>query len=367
MMLRLQEIALFQFKNHSARRFTFSESVVGICGLNGVGKTTLLDAIHYLAFTKSYFTRIDAQAVQKGQQGFRLDGKMELNGQLESVACILRETGRKEILVNGSAYEKLSQHIGRYPVVIIAPDDASLITEDSRERRTYLDQLLSQLDPLYLQSLISYNKILQQRNSLLKELSEHQTNDYSLLEVLDQQLVTPGNFIHEKRKELLGTLIPLIISIYQEIAQREEKNSIEETPTLHYQSPLLHERFETILQKNKSKDIYAQRTTQGVHRDEVEMLLNDQSFRLIASQGQRKSLLFALKLAEMETLSLQKGFPPLLLLDDVFEKLDEQRIKNLLQKVCLDSRAQIFITDTNAERLSTQLKALGISYQLLEL
>jgi DNA replication and repair protein RecF len=365
-MLRLQEIALFQFKNHSSRRFTFTHPVVGICGLNGVGKTTLLDAIHYLAFTKSYFTRLDAQSIQKGQQGFRLEGKMEFNGQLETIACILRETGRKEIQINGSTYEKLSQHIGRYPVVIIAPDDASLITEDSRERRTYLDQLLSQLDPLYLQYLIRYNKILQQRNSLLKEISEHKTNDYSLLDVLDQQLGDPGNYIHEKRKELLATLLPIIVSIYHEIANKKENNA-DEIPSLHYQSTLLHESLITILQKNRIKDIYAQRTTQGVHRDEIEMNLNEQSFRLIASQGQRKSLLFALKLAEMEILCQQKGFPPLLLLDDVFEKLDEQRIKNLLRKVCIDSRSQIFITDTNSQRLSHQLEGIGVSYQLIEL
>lgn len=365
-MLCLREIALFQFKNHSERRFDFSHPVIGICGLNGVGKTTLLDAIHYLSFTKSYFTRLDAQAVQKGQQGFRLEGKMELNGQEETVTCILRETGKKEIQINGSAHEKLSRHIGRYPLVIIAPDDASLITEDSRERRNYVDQLLSQLDPSYLQSLIIYNKILQQRNSLLKELSEQRSNDYSLLEVLDEQLITPGNLIHLQRKELLQSLVPKILSIYQEIAQRGGSPT-DEVPSLQYQSHLLTSSFDSLLRNNRTKDIYAQRTTQGIHRDEIEMLLNGQPFRMIASQGQRKSLLFALKLGEMETLTLQKGFPPLLLLDDVFEKLDEQRINNLLRKVCADPRAQVFITDTNAERLRQQLEMIGISFQLIAL
>lgn len=365
-MLTFREIGLYQFKNYQENRFLFNSQVVGICGSNGVGKTSLLDAIHYLGFTRSYFTRLDAHAVRQGQTGFRLEGVLELNGKTEKAACIFRENGKKEMEVNGLAYEKLSQHIGRYPVVVIAPDDASLITGDSKERRTFLDRLLSQLDATYLQQLITYNKVLQHRNSLLKEMREKVSFDFSLLEVLNEQLQGPGNYIHQQRKEILRNFIPVVQKIYTEIASGSLTDDFE-IPQLRYESPLLEKSFSSLLEINQFRDIQAQRTTQGIHRDELDIELRGQSFKIMASQGQRKSLLFALKLAEMNTLTASKGFPPLLLLDDVFEKLDENRISNLLKTVCADPRGQVFITDTNASRLKQQLKKIGITYQLVEL
>lgn len=365
-MLSLREISLLQFKNYRENRFSFDSQVVGICGPNGVGKTSLLDAIHYLGFTRSYFTRMDAHAVQQGQTGFRLEGTLDLNGKPEKVACILRENGKKEVQIDGLSHEKLSQHIGRYPVVVIAPDDASLITGDSKERRTFLDQLLSQLDAAYLQELIVYNKVLQQRNSLLKEMRENGSGDHSLLEVLNEQLIGPGKYIHQRRAELLSHFIPVVQKIYSEIATGAHTDD-QEVPELRYQSALLENEFSTLLENNRFKDLQGQRTTQGIHRDELELQLRGQPFRIMASQGQRKSLLFALKLAEMNTLATNKGFPPLLLLDDVFEKLDENRISNLLKTVCTDPRGQVFITDTNASRLQQQLMKIGISHQLIEL
>jgi DNA replication and repair protein RecF len=359
-MLRLHSISLLQFKNYSKRSFEFTKQVTGICGKNGVGKTNLLDAIHYICFTKSYFAR-DAYNVQQGKAGFRIEASLELQDNPEKVVCVLRETGKKEFSVNDTLYEKFSQHIGRYPCVIIAPDDALLITGDSKERRTFLDALLCQLDTTYLQELITYKKVLEQRNSLLKLFAESGQKDLSLLDVLDEQLIKPGDFIFTKRREFLVSFLPIVKHLYQEIAEEPEDIN------LFYESELLQASFPALLAATRQKDMYAQRTTAGIHRDELEINMGNQLFKNIASQGQRKSLLFALKLAEMEVLKKEKHFPPLLLLDDVFEKLDEDRIGNLLQKVCIENEGQVFITDTNEERLTDHLEVLGADYQLIRL
>jgi len=330
-----------------------------------VGKTNLLDAIHYLCFTKSYFTR-DNLNIQNGHQGFRIDGELEINdnkamlaGRQEKAVCILRETGKKEFSVNDAGYEKFSEHIGRYPCVIIAPDDIQIITDGSEERRRFLDALLSQIDKEYLQHLINYNKILAQRNSLLKSFYETGNKNLSLLDVLDEQLLKPGEYIFEKRKQFLISFLPTVKKLYLEIAKQEEETE------LHYQSELNQCSFSELLHLNRQRDIAAQRTTGGIHRDDLVFNLTGQLFRNIASQGQRKSLLFALKLAEMDALKENKGFAPLLLLDDVFEKLDEERIANLLRRVCIENDGQVFITDTNEERLSQHLNVLNIKYQLI--
>ena len=361
LMLNLSSISLLQFKNYTNRSFDFKERIVGICGNNGVGKTNLLDAIHYLCFTKSYFSRVDANNVQQGKNGFRLEGHFSLNDKPEKTTCILRETGKKEFAVNDQPYDKFSQHIGRYPCVVIAPDDAVLITGGSEERRKFFDSLLSQLDSDYLQHLITYTKVLQQRNSLLKSFVDAPTKDFSLLEVLDEQLIKPGEYIFDKRKEFFVAFLPQVKHLYSEIAMQPED------VTLLYESQLLQSSFTALLHSTRQKDMYAMRTTTGIHRDELDITLGNQPFRNIASQGQRKSLLFALKLAEMDVLKKEKGFPPFLLLDDVFEKLDENRIGNLLQKVCVENEGQVFITDTNEERLQEHLEALGVNYQLIRL
>jgi DNA replication and repair protein RecF len=326
-----------------------------------VGKTNLLDAIHYLCFTRSYFTRLDGNNILQGHDGFRLEGDFELWDRKEKALCILRETGKKEFSINEQLYERFSQHIGHYPCVIIAPDDIQIITNGSEERRKFIDTLISQLDGAYLQHLIIYNKVLQQRNSLLRSFSETGNKDISLLGVLDEQLLKPGEKIFEKRKEFLVSFLPLAKQLYNSIANQFENIN------LYYDSELLQATFNELLKANQTKDMLAMRTTSGVHRDDLEFSFNEQAFKNIASQGQRKSLLFALKLAEMEVLKKEKGFSPLLLLDDVFEKLDEERISNLLQRVCVENDGQVFITDTNAERLKQHLQVLNVPYQLIEL
>ncbi|HZE86450.1 MAG TPA: DNA replication and repair protein RecF, partial [Puia sp.] len=311
-MLSLKDISLVQFKNYSQDTFRFTDRIVGICGNNGVGKTNLLDAIYYLCFTKSYFSRSDQQNVLKGAAGFRIEGHFEKEGAAAQVVCILRENGKKEFSLDGEPYDKFSRHIGHFPCVIIAPDDVQIITGGSEERRRFLDALLSQLDPTYLQLLIEYNKILQQRNGFLRSLTDRRTHDSSLLDVYDELLTRPGIALFGHRRSFLQKFLPLVNQFYAEIAGDMEPIG------LSYESQLLHCSFPDLLHQFHEKDVLLQRTGGGIHKDDIEMSFSAQSFKSIASQGQRKSLLFALKLAEYETLRQDKGFPPILLLDDIF-------------------------------------------------
>jgi DNA replication and repair protein RecF len=334
---------------------------VGICGDNGVGKTNLLDAIYYICFTKSYFTKSDQQNVAKGCSGFRIQSDLLLNEQENQLVCIQRETGGKEFLINGDGYEKFSSHIGKFPCVIIAPDDTRMITEGSEERRRFLDALLSQLDSGYLQSLIFYNRILQQRNRWLRSLAEKTDTNKNLLDVYDEQLIKPGNYIFEKRRDLIKNILPMVVDFNCSIAGKDE--GIE----LKYNSQLSDSSFEDLFSQYREKDLQFQRTHGGIHKDDIEISLQGQAFKNMASQGQRKSVLFALKLTEYETLKQAKGFAPLLLLDDVFEKLDNERMYNLLGWVCLQDKGQIFITDTHPDRIRQHLDRVSAHHQLIEL
>lgn len=367
-MLQLNHISLLHFKNYPQAAFTFTERIVGVCGSNGMGKTNLLDAIHYLCFTKSYFGKTDAQHVLNGASGFRIAGRLLPGNTREAgkeneteLICILRETGRKEFLADGTVYEKFAHHIGKFPCVFIAPDDVEIITGASEERRRFTDSLLCQLDPLYLQHLMSYNRILQQRNGYLKTLKSATAADHQLLDVYDSQLIAHGNYVFSQRRHLLQQLVPLVQSLYETIAGTPEEVNI------IYESALLQAGFADLLKQYRDKDLLLQRTSQGIHRDDLALTLKGLPFKNIASQGQRKSLLFALKLAEFDILKENKGYPPLLLLDDVFEKLDEQRMHNLLHWVCVLNKGQVFITDTHRERLETAFAQVQQPFQIIEL
>ena len=335
---------------------------MGICGKNGMGKTNLLDAIHYLCFTRSYFIRQDSLVAHHGMLGFRIEGILKIHNKEEKAVCVFRENGRKEFSVNEEQYTRFSKHIGRYPCVVIAPDDIQLIIGASDDRRKFIDTLISQLDNEYLQHLINYTKILQQRNSFLRNYQDQYGNkDFSVLDILDEQLIAEGDVIFAKRREFLLEFLPTVKLLYNEITQHYEPI------TLIYESELHENTMQELLQYNRQKDLLIQRTSSGIHRDDLVFHLGEQPFKTIASQGQRKSLLFALKLAEMEIIKKEKNLSPILLLDDVFEKLDEQRIGNLLLQVSKDEDCQIFITDTSCERLSKQLENLEVAFQLIQL
>ncbi len=323
-----------------------------------MGKTNLLDAIHYCCFSRSYFTRTEQQLVHQGFQGFRLDAQLDCNGRQHQFTAILRETGKKELQLDAEPITRVSQYVGRFPVVMICPDDTLLITGTSEERRRYMDMLFSQLDPEYLQLLGRYNKILVQRNSLLKQ---DERTDNALLDIYDNQLYASGTALYERRAAFLDKLIPRINAHYQQISGGAE--------SLHclYQSQLRSAPLLQLLKAGREKDLILQRTRSGIHKDDLEFRLGDQPFRQVASQGQRKSLLFACKLAEFDLLKDQKGFPPLLLLDDVFEKLDAQRMHNLLEAVCLQNEGQVFITDTHEERIRAHFLEIGVPVELIRL
>ncbi len=366
-MLHLNKIILTQFKNYPSASFEFSERVTGICGCNGKGKTNLLDAIYYLCFTKSYFSKSDLLNVQFNADGFRIEGNLAqtiLKNNLKedfNVVSIFRGAGKKEILVNDVAYEKFSSHIGKFPCVMIAPDDIEMITGGSEQRRRFIDTVLSQMDANYLQQLIIYNKVLLQRNSLLKSFADQKNRDMQLLQVLDAQLMQPGKEIYKKRKSFLEKLIPLAKKFYLQIADNSE------VIDFNYESQLNENTFEELLERSRERDMFSQRSNAGIHKDDLGSQLNGKPFKSAASQGQKKSILFALKLAEFEMLKENKGFAPLLLLDDVFEKLDDLRMQNLLQWVCVNNESQVFITDTHLERLQTSLNNFGFTAQIIEL
>jgi DNA replication and repair protein RecF len=360
-MLFLRNIALTQYKNYLKESFSFDKPIIGIYGNNGVGKTNLLDAIYYLSFTRSYFFKSDIQNVHHGKSGFRIEGKFETDEADQNVVCILRETGKKEVLLNDEIYQRLSGHIGKFPCVIVTPDDARIITEGSDERRRYTDALLCQMDPLYLQHLIEYNRLLQQRNQLLRSLAERISTERSLLDVYDAQLQRPGTYIFVKRQLFFQEILPSIETIYKYIAGSDDGLQ------LSYQSDLQNSPYAELLHTSRDKDLMLQRTHAGIHRDDIDIRLMNQQFKNIASQGQRKSLLFAMKLAEYELLKKTKGFAPIILLDDVFEKLDARRMHQLLERVCGPGNGQLFITDTHQDRIQDHLEKLSADYSLIGL
>jgi DNA replication and repair protein RecF len=360
-MQSLKNITLTQYKNYLQESFSFDKPIIGIYGNNGVGKTNLLDAIYYLCFTRSYFFKSDLQNVHHGRSGFRIEGNFETEDGDQQIVCILRETGKKEVFRNDELYTRLSGHIGRFPCVIITPDDARIITEGSDERRRFADALLCQLDPQYLQHLIEYNRLVQQRNQLLRSLAERISTERSLLDVYDAQLLRPGMYIFVKRQHFFGEMLPAIRSIYCNIAGADD--GLE----LSYQSDLLSIPYAELLHNSRERDLMLQRTSSGIHRDDIDIRLRGQQFKNIASQGQRKCLLFAMKLAEYDMLKTNKGFAPIILLDDVFEKLDALRMQQLLQRVCIPGNGQLFITDTHKERIREHLENLNADYSLIGL
>ncbi|NIG56129.1 DNA replication/repair protein RecF [Chitinophaga sp. Cy-1792] len=359
-MLHIKKISLVQFKNYAFRDFLFQERIIGITGRNGSGKTNLLDAIYYLCFTRSYFSSQESQNTQYQTSGFRLEGAMEKNGSDEKIVCTLKE-GKKEFSLNNDRYEKFSRHIGQFPAVMIAPDDAEIITGGSEERRKWMDTLLSQLYPDYLEHLIIYQKILLQRNTLLKNMESAGSQADQLLDVFDLQLVQHGTPVYQARRNFLTSFIPQVQRLYDYISGTHEIVNI------RYQCTLQEEDFAKQLSSARFKDMQLQRTSCGIHRDDLVFLLNDYPMKSSASQGQRKSFLFALKLAQYEVLRQLKTFPPLLLLDDVFEKLDQDRVQRLIALVAGKEYGQVFITDTHAERLKDAFEAAGSSIQLINI
>ena len=295
-----------------------------------------------------------------GNQGFRIDGTFNKKADQLEIALLLRENNKKELKVDGEVISPFSSHIGRLPIVFIAPDDVVLITGGSEERRKLIDTILSQTNPAYLTALIQYGKVLQERNKYLKS-QEMDGIDFTLLDTFDHQLSTLGSQLINWRKTFFEDFIPTVNRLFAFISGGQE------LPELVYAPSTSVERYKQDMLLSRQKDLILQRTSVGVHKDDLDITMNGMPFKQMASQGQRKSMLFALKLAEFEFLKSVIGFEPILLLDDVFEKLDQNRFEKLLEWVCKNNNGQVFLTDTHKERIKAALDQFDLTYHLIQL
>lgn len=344
----LKHLQLYNFKNYSENSFTFSDRINCFIGDNGEGKTNVLDAIHYLSFTKSYFNLLDNQNIRHGEDFFAVHGKFSKNGDLlDEVSCIQRRNAKKQFRINGKDYDRLADHIGEFPLVMVSPYDSDLINEGSDIRRKYIDSVISQFDRFYLDDLLTYNKALIQRNALLKHFSEKKYYDEEAIAIYLNQMKEPAARIFEKRTEFLKGFIPVFRQYFDIISSRKEIVHIE------YYSDLSEMTLPDIFMKNKDRDLMMRYTTGGIHKDDLEFLIGDNlPVRKFGSQGQQKSFLIALKLAQFEYTRNVKGYKPILLFDDIFDKLDFNRVSSLINLVGENSFGQVFITDTQPERIN---------------
>ncbi|WP_293300258.1 DNA replication/repair protein RecF [Pedobacter sp. UBA4863] len=358
--MRLKNLTLLNFKNYSTADLRFTKTVNAFVGNNGAGKTNLLDAIHYLCLCKSYFNPIDSQQIKTGEELFLVQGDFDRDDKNEKISCGLKRNQKKSFKRNKKEYDKLANHIGLFPVVMISPYDINLIIDGSEERRRFIDNVISQTDSRYLDELIVYNKHLLNRNALLKQIAATRTLDVALLQILDEQLVHSGTVIFEKRKQFLLDFIPFFDKHYRFLTSDAEQVS------LTYQSQLNEQSFENLLAQSIEKDRLLERTTTGIHKDELQFEIAGMPMKKFGSQGQQKSFLIALKLAQYSYLQKFKNFKPLLLLDDIFDKLDNHRIHKLMEMVSHHDFGQIFITDANKGRVQTVFNEIAVEIDLFE-
>ncbi|OKS88395.1 DNA replication/repair protein RecF [Mucilaginibacter polytrichastri] len=356
----LQQLSVINFKNYAEARLELSPGVNAFTGNNGAGKTNLLDAIHYLSLCKSYFNPIDTQQIMQGTDVFMVSGTFMKNEQTDTVACSVKRNQKKQFKRNKKDYQRLADHIGLFPLVMVSPYDVSIIIEGSEERRRFVDNVISQTDNQYLDELIAYNKILINRNAVLKRMNESGRFDISLLEVFDEQLVALGARIFEKRKAFMDVFTPIFNAHYHFISNEAEQVE------LVYESQLLQDNLADLLVKYADRDRVLQRTSAGIHRDDLLFSIHGMPMKKFGSQGQQKSFLIALKLAQYTFLYQQKGFKPLLLLDDIFDKLDEFRVTKLMQMVSDHNFGQVFITDTSEQRVAGVLNGIEVNYKLFK-
>lgn len=350
----LKNLSLVNFKNYDQVELEFSSRINCFVGSNGVGKTNFLDSIHYLALCKSYFNAVDSQNIKHDTDFCVIQGEFDINGEEENIYCGIQRNKRKQFKRNKKDYPKLSDHIGLIPLVMISPADSSLILDGGEERRKFINGVISQYDRLYLNNIMSYNRVLTQRNKFLKSIAESTSPDLAMLEIYDDQLNDFGVDIFNKREEFVKELIPVFARFYNYISGDREEVSLE------YKSQLHEDSFSNLLKKNRQKDRILQYTTTGIHRDDLEMNLEGFPFKKVGSQGQQKTYQLALKLGKFEFIRQVSGKVPILLLDDVFDKFDHQRVEQIVRLVSENDFGQIFITDTDEDRLMSILNRIGI-------
>jgi len=357
----LKKISLFNYKNFSEVNFDFDAKINCFVGKNGVGKTNILDAIYHLANGKSYFNPLAVQNIKHNEEFFVIEGEFKKANRNENILCSLKKGQKKILKRNGKQYEKFSDHIGFIPLVIISPSDSDLIVEGSETRRRFIDNVISQLDSSYLQQLIQYQKIISQRNALLKYFALNHVFENDTLSIYNEQLNQLGQSIFEKRKAFLNDFIPIFNQHHQEIT------SSNETVQLVYESHLFEKDTKTLLEENLAKDRALQYTSVGVHKDDLSFQIDHFPIKKFGSQGQQKSFLIALKLAQFEFVKKQSGEKPILLFDDIFDKLDESRVSKIVEMVNNDQFGQLFISDTHKERTENIVKTTHQSYTIFNL
>ena len=357
----LKNLSLINYKNFDSENFEFDKKINCFLGSNGIGKTNILDAIYHLSFGKSYFNPVAAQNIKHGEDFFIIDGEFLKEERGEKIVCSLKRGMKKIIKRNGKAYDKLSEHIGFLPLVIISPADRDLILAGSDLRRKFIDGVISQSDKNYLRVLIKYNKVIAQRNSLLKYFAVNHTFDNTTLEVYNEQLHKYGTDIFTKRLGFLKTFIPIFKEQYATISKGAENVA------LAYESKLLQNELLSLLESNIDRDRALQHTSVGIHKDDLSFKITDYSIKKFGSQGQQKSFLIALKLAQFNFIKNQAKTTPILLLDDIFDKLDESRVKHIVSLVNNDDFGQIFISDTHTDRTENIVKHTHRSYKIFNL
>jgi len=355
----VKELKLYQFKNHENISLSFGDKINAITGSNGIGKTNILDAIFYLGNTKSYFNPSDKQIISLGCSETSIFGKVTKDQEYELLG-VFGENRKKTFKKNGKPYTRLVDHIGFLPSVFITPYDISLVFEGSEERRRFMDFTISQINKEYLTELIRYRKVLDQRNAYLKSC-EGRSVDPILLEGFDEKLAYSGHEIHRVRTSFIADFLPHFQRIHKELAEEDTSVSFE------YFSYISDMKFQDLLRKNRALDIAAQRTSSGTHKDDLIFEMAGMPLKKFGSQGQIKSYVVALKLAQYEFLSKQTGDKPLLLLDDIFEKIDEKRSKRLMELVCSDRFGQIFISDTHHERVKEHFDPFGVDFKQIKI
>ncbi|HLP12468.1 MAG TPA: DNA replication and repair protein RecF [Flavobacteriales bacterium] len=340
----LKQLQILNFKNLAEENFEFIPGVNLLLGHNGQGKTNVLDAIHYLSLCKSCFNPVDSQNITHNEAFFVIQGQFEHDTAVTEIYCGQKRGQKKAFKKNKKEYEKLADHIGMFPLVIVSPADSDLVNEGSATRRKFIDSIISQFDKQYLEYLIAYNKVIEQRNSLFR-FGKGKVVNTDLVEVYNQQLSPLGQKIYEKRKQFLADFTPWFNMYFSGISNVEN-----EKVELHYQSKLHDNTLENLLAMSFDQDRFLEYTTHGIHKDDIELKLNGYPVKKYGSQGQQKSFVIALKMAQHAFIKHVKGFSPLLLLDDIFDKLDTNRVNYLIQLVTKKDFGQVFITDTDLEK-----------------
>jgi DNA replication and repair protein RecF len=343
--MHLKSLQLINFKNYEEAEILLNKGINCFIGVNGSGKTNILDAVHYLSMCKSYLNTIDRQNIRFDEQFFSIIGTFAKDEKEYAIHCALKNGAKKVFKQNKKEYEKLSEHIGLFPTVIISPYDKDLISEGSELRRKWMDGIISQSDREYLGDIQRYAKILIQRNALLKHMFENGFFERESIDVWNDQLITVGNRIHQKRMAFLNDFIPVFQKHYNQIGLDSDE------VTLEYRSQLNDARFDDLLRQNERKDAFTHYTNAGTHKDDLLFLIKGHPVKKFGSQGQQKSFIIALRLAQYDWLKRNLDLKPILLLDDIFDKLDRNRVQRLMDLVSSDFFGQVLVTDTDEERI----------------